>query len=448
MANRIVLPLLVVTLLAMIWAIPGAVFAQDAATPAASCVKTESGDRCLPIAPDSERVDLAEPVFSNPTNVTNPLFPVSDQHSVLILGNIEGAPLRIEVTLLPKTETIKWSGHQTETLLSQFVATLDGRIEEVAIDRYAQADDGSVWYFGEDVFNYKDGVVADTEGTWLAGKDGPPAMIMPAHPQVGDVYHSENMPNFVFEEVTVNTVGETVNGPTGPVEGAMIGRELHQDGMYEDKIFAPGYGEFRSGSPGEVEALALAVPTDALTGSVPAELETIAESAAGFIDANQSVDWDAAEATVKEMNATWSTYRANDVPDLIEYTMSDAVNSLSGAIDARDTAATSQAAIDVERSALDLELRYLPPTAIDLARLDLVTRQLLLDVSSDDAAGVRSDVTIQELTWNRIAPTVDQSTAKQIDAQLKDLRTVADAGDLAKAADGATKLRELLGSIS
>jgi hypothetical protein len=327
------------------------------------------------------------------------------------------------------------------------VATLDGRIEEVAIDRYAQADDGSVWYFGEDVSDYKDGVVADTEGTWLAGKDGPPAMIMPAHPQVGDVYHSENMPNFVFEEVTVNTVGETVNGPTGPVEGAMVGRELHQDGMYEDKIFAPGYGEFRSGSPGEVEALALAVPTDALTGSVPPELESIATGAAGFIDANQSIDWDAAEAIVKEINATWSTFRAHDVPDLIEYTMSDAVNSLSGAIDARDAAATSQAAIDVERSALDLELRYLPLTAIDLARLDLVTRQLLLDASSDDAAGVRSDVTIQELTWNRISPTVAQSTAQQIDAQLKELRTAADAGDLTAAADSATKLRELLGQV-
>ena len=52
---------------------------------------------------------------------------------------------------------------------------------------YAQADDGSVWYLGEDVFNYEDGAIADTAGTWFAGIDGPAAMIMPADPKVGDV---------------------------------------------------------------------------------------------------------------------------------------------------------------------------------------------------------------------------------------------------------------------
>ncbi len=52
---------------------------------------------------------------------------------------------------------------------------------------YAQADDGSVWYFGEDVFDFRDGAIVVTEGTWLAGRDGPAAMIMPADPQVGDV---------------------------------------------------------------------------------------------------------------------------------------------------------------------------------------------------------------------------------------------------------------------
>ncbi len=91
----------------------------------------------------------------------------------------------------------------------------DGRILEVATDFFAQADDGSVWYFGEDVANYVDGVLDNTDGTWLAGKDGPPGMIMPADPHVGDVYRPENIPGFVFEEVTVKSVTETVDGPQG-----------------------------------------------------------------------------------------------------------------------------------------------------------------------------------------------------------------------------------------
>jgi hypothetical protein len=114
---------------------------------------------------------------------------------------------------------VEWRGQRIETLQSQFAAYLNGRIHEVALDLYAQADDGAVWYFGEYVFNYEHGVVADTEGTWHAGAQYPPAMIMPADPKVGDVYRTENIPGVAFEEVTVKTVGKTVEGPTGPVAG-------------------------------------------------------------------------------------------------------------------------------------------------------------------------------------------------------------------------------------
>ena len=83
-------------------------------------------------------------------------------------------------------------GHQVETLVSQYVAFLDGKIQEVALDYYAQGDDGSVWYFGEDVLDYnEDGLIAFTTDSWLTGQDGPPAMIMPGHPKVGEAFRTE-----------------------------------------------------------------------------------------------------------------------------------------------------------------------------------------------------------------------------------------------------------------
>ena len=165
---------------------------------------TESGTGC---APEARRVDLVEPTFSNPTSITNPLFPASEVVQTILLGNVDGHPLRVEYTLLPSTKTIEWNNRAVETRVVQYVAWLDRRIAEVALDWYAQADDGSVWYFGESVANYRDGVVEDTDETWLAGKDGPPAMIMPAHPTVGDAYRVENIPGVVFEEITVERVG-------------------------------------------------------------------------------------------------------------------------------------------------------------------------------------------------------------------------------------------------
>src|SRR5215207_8350489 len=337
-------------------------------TSAAQQCGTTSGTGC---APKSERVDLARSTFSDPTNVTNPLFPVSRQESVLMVGRVDGKAFRTEVTLLPETRIIEWQGRRVETLVSQYAAYLDGRIHEVAYDFYAQADDGSVWYFGEDVFNFKDGAIVDTHGTWIAGKDGPAAMIMPSDPKVGDVYRPENIPGFVFEEVTVKDTRKTLDGPLGPIDGGLVIEELHMDGTTEDKTFAPGYGEFYTAGGGDVEALALAVPTDAASGPPPAELETLSSDALDTFDAAHSRDWNTASATVEKMTAAWKTYEAGEVPKLIEPRMTDALAALARAVDARGAAQAQQAAIDAAQWSLDLQLRHRPPAEIDLARFDL-----------------------------------------------------------------------------
>ena len=211
---------------------------------------TEPNADCtnLPLAPESDRVDLVTPVFR--TRATSPIrsSPISRLHSAVLLGSEDGLPLRIETTLLPTAKTITVNGQAVQAHESQYVAFLDGRIHEVALDWYAQADDGAVWYLGEDVFNYEDGVLADTEGTWMADRDGPAAMIMPADPQVGDVYRPENIPGLVFEEVTVSAAGIDVDGPSGSVTGAIEVDELHMEGTHETKLFAPDYGEFFTAS--------------------------------------------------------------------------------------------------------------------------------------------------------------------------------------------------------
>ena len=290
----------------------------------------------LAVAAESERVDIAMPTFSDPTNVTNPLFPVSQQASVLMLGHVDGKPFRTEVTLLPDTRIIEWQRQRVETLVSQYVAFLDGQIEEVAYDFYAQADDGSVWYFGEDVFDFRNGVIFGTQGTWTAGKDGPAAMIMPGDPKVGDVYRTENIPGVAFEEVTVGSVGETLEGPIGPIDGGLLGEELHADGTTEDKIFAPGYGEFSTAGGGDLEALALAVPTDALDGPVPAELVTLETGAADVFEAARSGDWRAASIAVEGMTVAWHTYGAGEVPRMIEPRMTRTLQALAAGVDAHD----------------------------------------------------------------------------------------------------------------
>jgi hypothetical protein len=398
----------------------------------------------LPTAPQGKRVDLATPSFSDPTSVTNPLFPVSKQESVLMVGRVDGKPFRTEVTLLPDTRIIEWQGQQVETLVSQYTAYLDGRIHEVAYDFYAQADDGSIWYFGEDVFNFKEGNIADTHGTWIAGKDGPAAMIMPSDPKVGDVYRPENIPGFVFEEVTVKSTDKTLDGPLGPIHGGLVVEELHMDGTTEDKTFAPGYGEFYTAGGGDVEALALAVPTDAASGPTPAELQTLSSGALDVFDAARSGNWDAASATVEKISAAWETYRTGEVPKLIEPRMSDALGSLAEAVDARDAAQAQQAAIDASQWSLDLQLRYRPTADIDRARFDLWAARLTVDAAAGDAAAVNGDLFTLDYIRDRILHTLDGAEATRVNSALEDLQTAVDEEDLAAASDAAKRLRDIL----
>jgi hypothetical protein len=416
----------------------------------------QSNDQTQPTAPDNERVDLGEPSFSDPTTVDNPLFPISDLHSAILLGNDEGHPLRIETVLLPEPKVIDVDGQEVETLVSQFVSYLDGRIHEVALDWYAQDDDGNVWYFGEDVFNYEDGVVADTDGTWIAGEDGQPGMIMPADPQVGQAYRPENIPDLVFEEVVVKTVDLSVDGPQGPVDGAIVGTENHLlEGHYEDKTFAPGYGEFRSGVGSNLEALALAVPTDAQQGGVPAELDTVANGAGDIFAAADAGDWNTAAASLEAMDAAWAAHQASGrVPPLLDAQMSQALNALAGnplmpAVDDRNPEGARDAALDVQMAALDLRLQYRSSAEIDLGRFGVWANQLLVDTASDepDPGHIAGDVTSLEWVWERIAHTLDDVDVADIEAQLEDLRTAADDEDTATAADAAPRLLDTIAGL-
>jgi hypothetical protein len=406
-----------------------------------------SGLSKLPVAPDGDRVDLTAPPFSDPTKVTNPLFPISDLHSAILNGRIDGKPFHTETTLLPFTRFIEWApGHQVETLVSQYVAFLDGRIQEVALDYYAQADDGSVWYFGEDVADYNpQGLVAFTTDSWLAGKDGPPAMIMPGDPKVGDAFRTENIPGVVFEEVTVKTLDKTVSGPPGPVHGAMVGQELHDDGMKSDKTFAPGYGEFLTRDADGVEAMALAVPTNALNGPPSADLESLLGAAHRTLDAVESGDWKGASATTDTATVAWEGFqRVGEVPPRLKPPMDRAIAALSAAVGARDQERAGTAAIDVAQAGLDLELRYRPPAEIDLARFEQWNRQLIVDARAGKLGAARGDLVTMEWTRDRFADTIDGADRTQIDTDLLTLSEGVQDEDLAAVSAEGVKLRDFL----
>jgi hypothetical protein len=400
----------------------------------AECIKivSESGektDQCLPVAPDSERIDLVTPKFSHPTPITNPLHPTSRVEQIIYGGHVDNKPFRTEVTLLPETKPTPYRGATVDTAAIQYVAYLNGRIQEVAIDRYAQADDGSVWYFGEDYSAYEDGKVTDTEGTWVVDDKVPAALIMPAHPRVGDVYRPENVPEVVFEEVRVDKVDMNVLGPSGNVSGAMEVNELHMDGTQEGKIFAPGYGEFSTGGPaGDLEAVSLASPTDKKADSAPAEFGALSAAARGVVQAAADSDAEHAKQAATTLDRAWTATLTKGIPpQLVSQTTRD-MGEFTSTIDVRDWKAAQSAALRVAQNELDLRLLYQRVIDVDLGRMALWANQLPIDVAGDDSGAVLADVAALERIWERSRHRVQ--SPGPVDTALQELRRAADRQDL------------------
>ena len=112
--------------------------------------------------------------------------------------------------------------HDTKTILGvkcmvvHDTVTRDGVVQEDTFDWYAQAKDGSVWYFGEDTKEFKPGSKVSTEGSWEAGvKGAQPGIVMPAAPKPGEPYRQEYSSGEAEDMGQIAAVGESITVPAG-----------------------------------------------------------------------------------------------------------------------------------------------------------------------------------------------------------------------------------------
>ena len=98
---------------------------------------------------------------------------------------------------------------------------------------------GAVCYLGEDVDNYKNGKVVDHTGSWLTGEhNARPGILIPAHPKVGDKFHSENVPGIAVEADEVVSIDETVKTPAGTYKHCVKIKEMVEGEKPEYKYYA------------------------------------------------------------------------------------------------------------------------------------------------------------------------------------------------------------------
>ncbi len=212
-------------------------------------VETKTDDAADAVA---ERVARGEAVlkgvkFSNPRNITNPYLPLSSTKQNILEGKEGGAKVRVERTAKPELrKTFKIGEQMVETLVFEDRAYEDGELVEVALDYFAQDDNGTVFYLGEDVDEYEDGKIFGHDGSWLYGKDTPaPGVLIAAKPQVGQKWRTEDVSDEIGEQDEVISITETVKTPAGIYENCVKVKEDLADGTVEYKYYAPGVGVVR-----------------------------------------------------------------------------------------------------------------------------------------------------------------------------------------------------------
>lgn len=203
---------------------------------------------------DSERVgsavDLRGGCGTGPIEVPTPIddgvsFSVVINHPYFPLSSVRYAELESGNTKMVREvqeKTKKISG--VECLVMTEKEYENGELIEVSYNYFAQDEDGNVYYFGEDVDDYKDGKVVGHGGAWLVGKNADePCLFMPARPRVGQEFKPENSPPDAEEFDLVEILDEDLAVPAGEFKDVLVIAEGDTRGVWKErKFYARGVG--------------------------------------------------------------------------------------------------------------------------------------------------------------------------------------------------------------
>ncbi|MDJ0842172.1 MAG: hypothetical protein QNK37_37070 [Acidobacteriota bacterium] len=154
--------------------------------------------------------------------------------------------IRMEITVLDETQMV--NGVLTRVVEER--EWVDGELAEVSRNFHAIClTTGDVFYFGEEVEDYEDGVLVGSEGEWLAGEDGAmPGIIMPGSILIGARYMQEIAPedDAMDRGEIIDIIDVTLAGQE--FEDVVVIRDtsaLEPEDEGDIKYFAPGIGQIK-----------------------------------------------------------------------------------------------------------------------------------------------------------------------------------------------------------
>jgi hypothetical protein len=175
------------------------------------------------------------------STIDNPFLVFTPGSTFIYTGETDEGTERVEIEVLSETRVVMG----ITCVIVRDRAFLENELIEDTQDWFAQDKDGNVWYFGEDVDNYENGVIANHYGSWEAGVDGAqPGIIMLGNPVIGLHYRQELYSGEAEDEGEVVGKNESVAIAAGTFTGCLKIKETNplDPEFLEYKYYANGVG--------------------------------------------------------------------------------------------------------------------------------------------------------------------------------------------------------------
>lgn len=159
------------------------------------------------------------------------------------------------------------------------------------------------------------------------------------------------------------------------------------------------------------------------SGVVPSSLVTIEAAAEDIIDFAPSGNWDKINKDVTDIKNAWKAYQPQadqaGASKEIQDAMTSALSKLEAASASKDASATMQGSNDVSAAVVELFALYNPKVPADIGRLDVLERQVILDVAAEDYSAATTSLAKTKSVWESVKPSALEHNGKEVAAQFE-----------------------------
>jgi len=174
----------------------------------------------------------------------NPYFILEPGYQLVL----EGGKERLVISVLNETKMVDG----VETRIVEERETKNDKLVEVSRNFFAISKrTNSVYYFGEEVDDYKDGKIVGHPGAWLSGNKGARfGLMMPGLPLLKSRFYNEVAPKTAMDRAEIVSVSVSFTAPAGEFKNCLAIEETTplEPGNKEQKHYAPGIGLVQDGS--------------------------------------------------------------------------------------------------------------------------------------------------------------------------------------------------------